>query len=553
MPEMHNQYDVAILGAGIAGSMLATILANNGVRTLLLDADVHPRFVIGESTVRHTLRLVKIMAERFDIEALRQVGSGDSIRKHVTSACGEKRNFGFLYHREGREHDPVESNQLVIPPFREGYEAHLFRQDIDAWLYNAALHHGAIGMQNTRIKEVDVHDQGVTLTADNGVVFTASYIIDAAGFRSPLAMRLDLRDNPTRARTRSRALFTHMIDVNDIDEMYGNAHGQPEKWYSGTCHHIFDGGWMWVIPFDNHPDSTNPLVSVGLQLDSDRYPKPDNMTPQEEWDMWMDRFPTMKQQFKDAKVVRPWISTQRIQYTSKQTIGDRWCLLAQASGNIDALFSRGLANTAEAINALAPLLIQAVADNDFAAERFQYVEALQQNTIIHNDLLVWGSYVSFRDYALWNAWFRIWALGVGIGDLRLAAIYHNYKKTHDEKLLPDRQEPMGLFCSNHAGFKDLFYKALAVIEKVEAGTLDTTSATAQVLELIQKAEFTSPAVGLADPARRYINAGTFDAVVKSVWWALTSAPVDMKEYILSVSPIGGGRRTEQVALAGQPA
>ncbi|GAB4162357.1 MAG: tryptophan 7-halogenase [Candidatus Promineifilaceae bacterium] len=544
-----NQFDVTILGAGIAGSLLATVLANKGVRVLLLDAATHPRFVIGESTVRHTLRLVKLMAAQYGIEELWHVGSGENIRKHVTSACGEKRNFGFIYHRIGQPQNPAEANQLVIPPFREGYEAHLFRQDIDAYLYQAALHHGAVGMQNTRVTDVDVKDSGVTITTDKEEVFTTSYLVDAAGFRSPLADKFNLRENPTRARTHSRTLFTHMIDVKDYDELTGNVHGQPEKWYSGTCHHIFDGGWMWVIPFDNHPDSTNPLVSVGWQFDSRKHPKPTNMTPQEEWDMWAEKLPSVGMQFKDAKVVRPWVSTGRIQYSSKRTIGDRWCLLAQASGNIDALFSRGLANTMEAINALIPMLLQAVKDNDFREERFAYLEELQQNNITHNDLLVWGSYVSFRDYELWNAWFRIWALGVGLGDLRLASLFRQYEKTRDSALLPQNQPPMGLFCSNHAGFKKLFDQAVMVMEQVEAGTLDTKSAAKQIISLVRNAEFTSPAVGLADPTKRYINAGTFSAIVKSAVWALTSAPPEMKGMLLGAVR-GSRQKAADMAVAG---
>ncbi|MCB8954771.1 MAG: tryptophan 7-halogenase [Ardenticatenales bacterium] len=542
-----NQFDVAIMGAGIGGSLLATVLSDQGLRVLLLDAATHPRFVIGESTVRHTLRLVKIMAEHYDIEELRHVGSGENIRKYVTSACGEKRNFGFIYHRMGQQHNPAEANQLVIPPFREGYEAHLFRQDIDAYLYQAALHHGTVGMQNTRVSNVDIDGNGVTLTTDKGETLTASYLVDAAGFRSPLSDKFDLRDNPPQARTHSRAIFTHMIDVKDFDELSGNIHGQPEKWYSGTCHHIFDGGWMWIIPFDNHPESTNPLVSVGLQLDSRLYPKPADMTPQEEWDMWMKKLPSVGAQFKDAKIVRPWISTGRIQYTSKKTVGDRWCLLAQASGNIDALFSRGLANTMEAINALIPMILGAVKDNDFRAERFQYLEELQQNNIKHNDLLVWGAYVSFRDYELWNAWFRIWALGVGIGDLRLASIYRRYEKTHDDAILPEKEPPMGLFCSNHPGFKKVFDEGVRVMEQVEAGTLDTKAATKQIMSLIQNASFTSPAVGLADPTKRYINAGTFSSIIKSTVWALTSAPPEMKGMLLGA--VRGARHNKETELA----
>ena len=50
-----EQYDVAILGAGMAGGVLGTVLARNGVRVLLLDAATHPRFAVGESTIPYNV------------------------------------------------------------------------------------------------------------------------------------------------------------------------------------------------------------------------------------------------------------------------------------------------------------------------------------------------------------------------------------------------------------------------------------------------------------------------------------------------------------------
>lgn len=532
-----NQYDVIILGSGISGSILGTILAKEGAQVLLLDGATHPRFVVGESTVRHTMRTLKIMAERFDIEELRKVSSGDNIHRYVSSACGEKRNFGFLYHREGKLHNPAECTQLVIPPFREGYEAHLFRQDIDAYLYQAAIHYGADGIQNVLVEDVDIRPDGVTVRTNKGQTFTSNFFVDAAGFRSPLARKLNLRHEPTIAKTHSRAIFTHMIDVGDFDEIWNNAHGQPEKWYSGTCHHIFDGGWLWVIPFNNRKGSTNPLVSIGLHLDSRRYPRPLDITPQEEWERFLDRYPSIAVQFKQAKTIRPWVTTDRIQYSSKQVVGDRWCLMAHSAGFVDAIFSRGLANATETLAAFAPRLVQAVKDNDYSMERFEYVEQLEQNLFKNADLVGYGAYVAYRDFDLWNAWFRIWALGVGLGDLRLASIYQRYKETHDNSILPDAEEPLGLFASNHVGFAKLFEQAVAYMEAVDAGNMPPKEAANKIFQLVKNAPFSSPAIGLADPNHRFINAGTPAALAKSAWWALTSAPPEMKQMILTVSPV----------------
>jgi FADH2 O2-dependent halogenase len=49
--------------------------------------------------------------------------------------------------------------------------------------------------------------------------------------------------------------------------------GMKHMWHDGTLHHIFDGGWFWIIPFDNHKKSQNSLCSIGLMLDCRKYPK----------------------------------------------------------------------------------------------------------------------------------------------------------------------------------------------------------------------------------------------------------------------------------------
>jgi hypothetical protein len=59
---MNEQYDVAILGAGFEGSMSGIILACKSQGRDRRRRHASP-FCLGESTVRHTFRMIKIMAE----------------------------------------------------------------------------------------------------------------------------------------------------------------------------------------------------------------------------------------------------------------------------------------------------------------------------------------------------------------------------------------------------------------------------------------------------------------------------------------------------------
>jgi len=90
-------YDVIIIGSGISGS----ILARHGVRTLMIDAGRHPRFTVGESMIPNTSHLLKLMSVRYDVPELEYVSTFRSLRRHVTTSMGMKRNFSFVHHTRG--------------------------------------------------------------------------------------------------------------------------------------------------------------------------------------------------------------------------------------------------------------------------------------------------------------------------------------------------------------------------------------------------------------------------------------------------------------------
>lgn len=522
-----NQFDVAILGSGLAGSTLAACLSRNGANVLLLDAGQHPRFAIGESTIPYTSMLMRLVAERYNLPELKQLTTFENAQAKITTNCGIKRNFGFLYHRVGQPQKHQECHEFPIPKITHT-ENHFFRQDVDHWMLTVAIKHGTTVVQRTLIDDVQIDDHGVTLHGSEGQQYTAKFVVDASGFRSPIAHKFQLREQPSRLRHHSRSLFTHMIGVKPYEDtvLPRGAHKNPTKWSQGTLHHLFEGGWAWVIPFNNHVRATNPLVSVGLNLDPRVHPKPDGPA-EAEFKQFLSNFPDVARQFEGSRTVRPWVSTGRLQYSSTQTVGYRWCLTSHAAGFVDALFSRGLSNSFEIINALGWRLLDAIRDDDFSVERFEYVQTLEQGLLDFNDDLVANAYTSFSDFKLWDAWFRVWSLGQILATFEINRTYAKYTNDHDdahlralERIAPDGAIP------DYAPARSLMKQVSIAVRDVSDGQRSSESAAAEVMQMLQDATFIPPAFGLDDPTNRWFNARV-PKVIQTLRWAHKDAPPEI--------------------------
>lgn len=524
------QHDVIVIGSGLAGSSLASVLAEGGAKVLILDAGTHPRFAIGESTIPYTSMLMRLVSERYDVPEIKKLTTFENVQASIAPSCGIKKNFGFLYHREGERQRFDECHEFPIPRITH-VENHFFRQDVDAWMLQVAVKHGAEVQQFARVSGVDTDDDGITVRGEGDASWRARFVVDASGFRSPLADTFGLRQQPTRLRHHSRSIFTHMIGVTPYEETVPKgAHGNPTKWSQGTLHHLFEGGWMWVIPFNNHPLATNPLVSVGLNLDPRIHP-PFDGTPEEEFNAFLDRFPDIKRQFAEARPVRPWVRTGRLQYSSSQTMGYRWCLTSHAAGFVDALFSRGLSNSFEIVNALGYRLLDALRDDDFDVARFEPVQHLEQSLIDFNDDLVANAYTSFQDFRLWDTWFRVWSLGQVLATFEINRAYAKYLDSHDAAVLEPLAQiaPAGSI-PDYEPARALLRSVSERMQAVQAGDADPGRAAAGLMSDLQRADFVPPAFGLTDPSNRWFNA-TPPKVMKTLRWARTDAPQPIGELV----------------------
>ncbi|MEV4410607.1 tryptophan 7-halogenase [Catellatospora sp. NPDC049609] len=529
-----NVYDVAILGSGFAGSMLAVILARQGAKVMIVDTKAHPKFAIGESTIPNMLVSLRTMAIRYDVPELLALSTFSGCQDIISPWHGVKNHFGFLQHQEGKPQDPGQLTMFNFPKLLHE-TSHMYRQDTDAYLYYAAIKYGADANTNFHVVDVDFDDDGATVTSSRGETVRCRYVVDASGYRSPLADKFHLREEPCRFKHHSRAIWNHFIDMPNTDAVFprDKKDTPPVPWYEGTVHHLFERGWLWIIAFDNDKSSKNPLCSVGLTLDERRWPRQEGMTPEEDFYYHINKFPDIARQMEGAKPVREWVATDRLQYSSKQTVGDRWVLLAHAAAFIDPLFSRGLSNTCETINVLAWRILAGIKDGDFSAERFREVERRQQALFDGNDKLVNAAYISFEHYDLWTAVFRTWAWGSNAGAFRAHEAFRKWRKSGDEAdllELEDVKNP-GLHWSDHEGYNELFDDMVKQCDDFEAGIISGPQAADNLYQHLREAKYVPKHFGWDDRNLRFINPTPLK-LAKTMWWAATEAPPEVRRIML---------------------
>jgi len=528
---LQTLYDVAIIGSGIGGTMMAAVLARQGASVILIDEAVHPRFAVGESIVPETGAMFRLVAAKYDVPELANLSAAYLIRRHITSSCGVKRAFSFVYQREGKAPNPRETNQLptLSPPL--GPDTHMFRQDIDAYVLAVAVKYGSETLQKAKIGKVERDDPGYRIETSQGSV-RCRFVVDAAGYNSPLAKLHGLREEPSRLHTDSRAIFTHMVGVRPYDQCGPSRkeHGMPVPFHQSTLHHVFDGGWLWVIPFDNTPDSTNLLCSVGLVFDRRKFPKPDG-PPEEEFRNFVSRYPTLVTQFRNARSVREWTSTGRLQYSSRRLVGERFFLLGHAGGFIDPLYSSGLGMTISAVNMGAEALLPALAADDFSIDRFAHFEKWCQSNLDHYDCISGRAFDSFFDYKLWDAWVRVWELSGILGSLGPIMRLTKYQMTGDRKYFEALHNPpfRGMGASDLEEFDELLHKASNLVDEAVAGKRSPSDAADTIISMLRTTKLAPPQLRLGNPEIRSASTWTMFNMLRLYLWGRFRSPRRIRE------------------------
>ena len=355
---MTPAYDIAVVGSAFGGSLMAGIARRLGRSVLLLERGRHPRFAIGESSTPLSNLLLESLARRFDLPAIAPLAKwGTWQRHHPGIAAGLKRGFTFLHHRFGESFsaDAAGERELLVAasPTDAIADTHWYRPDVDHLFQREAV---ALGVEYEDAVQLNAWDEdagGVVLHGTRqglAKTYRARFLIDASGPRGFLhtAGHGDELDIP--GVTPNEALYSHFTGVARWDGQHPPESGAPFPADDAALHHVFPGGWMWVLRFNQ--GITSAGISVRPELAAEL-----NLTEGEPaWNRLLERLPSVRAQFQGASPTIPFRHLPRMSFRSPPLRAARCARLPSAVGFVDPLLSTGLALNLLGVDRLATLL-----------------------------------------------------------------------------------------------------------------------------------------------------------------------------------------------------
>ena len=335
--------DIAIVGSGFAGSLCAMIARRLDRSVVLLERGRHPRFAIGESSTPLANLLLEELARRYDLPSLLPLTKWGAWQKHYPHiGCGLKRGFSFYHHASAQtwQPEPERRNELLVAasPHDEIADTHWYRQDFDSFLVGEAQRFGAEHLDHTLLKTASVATDGVHLSGERGgkpIEVRALFVIDASGPRGFLHRALGLEESSFDAFPGTQALFAHFEGVKRWDASHNSGDTPPYPVDDAALHHVFEGGWIWVLRFNNGITSAGAALTESLAEEiriADGAPA---------WDRLLARLPSVREQFAAATPCTPFVHSPKISFRSKSAAGERWAMLPSAAGFVDPLLSTG--------------------------------------------------------------------------------------------------------------------------------------------------------------------------------------------------------------------
>ncbi|MEO8576115.1 MAG: FAD-dependent monooxygenase [Gemmatimonadales bacterium] len=501
--------EVAIVGSGFAGSLLARILAVLGYKVVLLERGAHPRFAIGESSTPLANLSLERIASRYGLsDCFNMATHGRWLAHHPEIRRGLKRGFTYYRHHRDQPFDgtthAAERLLVAASPDDSISDTHWLRADVDHHFVREAVASGVDYRDRVDLTSADFNTDSVKLSGSrNGIAFDlkANFLIDASGPGGFLARQLSIPSALERTHTRAALVASHfdgmrlMRDV--VPAMVDGPY--PDDW--AAVHHVIDEGWMYSLRFDDGVTSAGFLLSPrGVASLGDT----DKGDAESIWHTMLERYPTIAEVFADAKPLIPIVYLPVIQHRLSKATGDRWAMMPHAYAFVDPLFSTGIAWGLRAVERLALAFESAAPERRVPGQevlaRYEAALSAEAGQI---DLVVAGAYEAMAHFDLFAAQTMLYFATVSFAEV-------------NQRLQPDDAVAWkGFLGTGDSVLQPLPRESLQRLRRItkQRGEAGTAAERREFTDWIRQEIASRNIAGLANPERRNLYPVDFDALV----------------------------------------
>ncbi len=334
-----QMYDVAIIGAGPAGSACAVHLARSGIRVALVDRCAFPRD--------------KPCAEYLSPAAepmLCELGVLDALE-----AARPSRLLGFRIFAPGGGVFQGDFAATRGPDGRSLYTSGLCvpRMQLDALLVRAANSAGAHLRERWQLANMTRNDDGThaLLPADTGRCgpISTRLVIAADGVHSTVARRLGLH---LPGHMRKVALVAHLRGIAGLGS-YGEMH-------------VYGRRYVGLARLE--PEDAGDLCNVAMVVDERRDRQKLKGRAQDFLLESLRTFPGLRGRLEHVGVARSALTTSRLCVRARQLSSDGVLLIGDAAGYYDPFTGEGIFRALQSARFAADVAVAALRRQDVSAE-----------------------------------------------------------------------------------------------------------------------------------------------------------------------------------------